>query len=422
MDEQFLHYIWKFKKFEDKELKTTDRLPLKILNPGSHNHDSGPDFEEARIKIDKVEWAGSVEIHVKSSDWEKHYHQSDRSYDNVVLHVVWKDDKPVFSGKEPIPTLELLDIIDLKHFEKYQTFLSQHKEILCQDQLSSVADINFTNMLDRTMIERLEQKSLAISQILRKNNQDWENTAYISLAKNFGFSTNSQCFTLLAESLPYKVLSRYHGKSKHIEALIFGVAGFLEDEVDTYQSELRSEYQYLKNKHQLKQKLTRQMWKFARMRPSNFPSVRLAQFSSLISLNEHLFSNLIMVANPRELVSKFQISVSEYWVQYYDFGKARKKKRETLGKSTQENLLVNTVAPLLAAYSYYNDDQRFMDRAVKILEQMPTENNKITRKWIVANKKPKNAFDSQALIGLYKNYCEKKKCLNCNIGVEILGQ
>lgn len=422
MEERFLHYIWKFQKFSKSELSTTSGQVVVVFNQGNHNHNSGPDFEEARIKVGEVEWAGSVEIHINSSDWTRHNHHHDKAYNNVILHVVWKDDKPLQQGGELIPTIELNRLVDLRYFEEYQRFISQNKEILCVDQLQAISDINFSSTLDRMLAERLEQKSQLVNDLQRENNQDWESTTYQSLAKNFGFSTNSDCFLLLARSLPKKVISKYHGITKSTEALIFGQAGFLEQATDPYQIELQAEYQYLKNKHQLQLKVSKEMWKFGRMRPANFPTIRLAQFSGLLCNNQNLFSSLIEIEKQEELIKKFQVDVSDYWLKHYDFGKEKKKPSANLGQSTQENILINTIAPLLASYSKYTGDQQYMDRAIKLLEHLNAETNTITKKWEVVGKKAKTAFDSQAMIGLYKNYCTKKNCLNCSIGIEILGR
>ncbi|MEQ9404743.1 MAG: DUF2851 family protein [Cyclobacteriaceae bacterium] len=422
MDERFLHYIWKFQKFSKTELRTTSGQRVVVLNQGSHNHHSGPDFEEARIKIGDIEWAGNVEIHIDSADWNKHFHHNDRAYDNVILHVVWENTQNVLIQSEFVPTLELKDIVNGNRFSEYQTFLSQEREILCEDQFKTITDLSFNNMLDRALVERLEQKSTTVLNLLEKENNDWEVVTYLSLAANFGFSLNKEPFSHLADSLPYKVISKYHNRPKECDALIFGQGGLLDEEADNYQKELRKEYTYLARKHQLIKRLTRSSWKFGRMRPPNFPSVRLSQFSSLMSEHEHLFSRIIATESTSALIHLFQIKSSEYWADHYDFGKKRKKRQKTIGRSSRENILINTIAPLLAAYSKYVDDYVYMERALAVLEKLRPETNSITEKWKRAGKKPENAFDSQALIGLFKNYCIKKRCLECNIGAEILGK
>jgi hypothetical protein len=422
MDERFLHFIWKFQKLKGA-LKTTDGQALTVLSQGNHNHNSGPDFEEARIKIGNVEWAGNVEVHVKSSDWNKHNHQNNRAFDNVILHVVWVNDQQIFLNEEPIPTIELNDLVEKDHHEKYARFMNNHEEILCATQLGKVSELSFTNLQDRMMIERLEQKANEITNLLTINGNDWEATTYQILARNFGFSVNKEPFIELAASLPYKVVAKYSDQVKCIEALIFGQAGFLEDEVDNdYHIALKNEYQYLQKKHTIQPKLKRSMWKFSKMRPSNFPTVRLAQYSALLSKNKHLFSLLTGIHDPKKLIQSFQFDVSGYWQKHYDFGKLRKKISGNIGESTINNILINSIAPLLAVYGRFIQDQQYIDRSINILEMLPPEKNHITRKWESVGKSSKSAFDSQSLIGLYKNYCTQKKCLLCSVGVGILSR
>ncbi len=421
MDEQFLHHVWKFQKLQGR-LKTTCGQEIIVINQGNHNHNSGPDFEEARIKIGDIEWVGQIEIHVDSSNWQAHKHHLDKAYENVILHVVWKHDKEVLLNGSPIPTLEINDLINQDEYMNYQAFINQKKDILCQEQLTNVSSLNFTNLLDRMMVERLEQKAEEILDLVNSKKADWEEITYLSLAKNFGFSVNKEPFLTMAAYLPHKVISKNTSNAKSIEALIFGQAGFLEGEIDNYHQVLKKEYEFLKSKFQLQSKLTKSMWKFGRMRPSNIPTVRLAQFASLLYKNDRLFSKLIEIDDPKEVPKQFEFDVSEYWNTHYDFGKVRKKKGGKMGSSSIDNLIINTIAPLLAAYSIYMDDRSYMEKGIRILEVLRPENNNITKKWTAVDRAPKSAFDSQSLIGLYKNYCSKKKCLDCSIGVEILGR
>ena len=421
MDERFLHHIWKFQKLKGK-LRSTDGQELIVLKQGNHNHNSGPDFEEARVKIGTLEWAGKVEIHINSSDWNAHNHQDDKAYESVILHVVWNHDKDIYINNEPILTLEISQLVEQTEYEKYQTFINQRKEIPCQDQLSSVSSLTFTGQQDRTMIERLEQKSIEILDLIESQNADWESVTYLSLAKNFGFSVNKEPFLEMAHSLPLKVISKCTDNITEVEALIFGQAGFLTEGQDAYQEELRKEYQFLKKKYHLTQRMEKEMWKFGRMRPSNFPTVRLAQFAALLTKNKHLFSALIEIEDPNRVAKHLKFSVSNYWDFHYDFGKERKGSGGNVGKSTTDGLIINTITPLFAAYSTYTGNQSYMEKAIEILESVPAERNHVTKKWIEAGRQPKSAFDSQSLIGLYKNYCTQKRCLECGIGLEILGR
>jgi hypothetical protein len=422
MDEQFLHYIWKFQKFNTKNLQLTEGGNLTVFNQGNHNHDSGPDFEEARIKIDEIEWAGQVEIHINSSDWLKHGHQKDTTYESVILHVVWNDDQQVQINGSPVPTLELKNRVDLELLSKYESHLDAKEEILCASQLSSIDSITITSMLDKALSERLEQKARIILSVLEETKNDWDEAFYRTLASNFGFSVNKEAFHKLSSSLPFKLLKKYTHHQESIEALLFGQAGFLATEGDKYHSALKKEFEYLCSKHELKGSLSKSEWKFGKMRPANFPSVRLSQFASLISQNPHLFSNLLEVKNVKEFILAINCSLPDYWVEHYDFGKVKKKKSMKVGETTFHNIIINTLAPVLAAYSKYTGDQQYMDRALDLLEYLPKEVNRITKKWISVGQVPKTSFDSQAQIQLYKNYCQPHKCLSCNIGVALLSK
>lgn len=422
MDEQFLHYIWKYQKFDHAKLRLTNGDNLLVFFPGNHNQDSGPDFEEASIKINNIKWAGQVEIHINSSDWFHHNHQNDTAYDNVILHVVWSHDKEVKINDESVPTLELKEIINPLLIKKYKNHIHANDEILCSSQLSKVSLLTLKGMLDRVLVERLEEKAARVLEELKSTNNDWEETTYRTLARNFGFSTNKDAFDRLTKLLPFSKLKKTLQNEQQTEALLFGQAGFLADAKDEYQGKLKSEFEYLKIKFQLSDPMIKAQWKFGKLRPANFPTVRLAQLASLLSHQPQLFSNLTQTESITELKKKLQTPMGAYWQDQYDFGKARKHKSKAIGTSSFENILINTVAPLLAAYSRYLGEQKYMDKAIELLESLPTESNRITKKWDDPALAPKSAFDSQALIQLFKNYCQKRRCLQCNIGVEILNK
>ncbi|WP_436515568.1 DUF2851 family protein [Ekhidna sp. To15] len=422
MDEQFLHYIWKYQKFETGQLQLTNDQSLKVFYPGNHNHDSGPDFEEARLKIEAIEWAGQVEIHINSSDWLNHNHQHDPSYESVILHVVWNHDKEICINEEIIPTLELKKRIDLGILEKYQQHLRSTSEILCSTQIKSLSTLNIRNMIDRVLIERLEEKSGRILSNLNETTNDWEQITYRTIAANFGFSTNKEAFIRLSEHLPFDRLKKVLQNIKSTEALLFGQAGFLENDVDDYQSELKEEFQFLHAKFQLKEPLSKVHWKFGKLRPANFPIIRLAQMSSLFHHQPQLFTLLIKEGNIEEVKKKLLVDVSDYWQSHYDFGKSRKRVSEKMGISSFENLIINSMAPLLAAYAKFTGEQKYMDRAMEILESISAESNRITKKWNALGINATSGFESQGLIQLFKDYCQKRRCLHCNIGVEILNK
>lgn len=422
MDEQFLHYIWKYQKFDQNKLKLTEGQSLMVYCPGNHNQDSGPDFEEARIKIDAIEWAGQVEIHINSSDWNHHNHQHDPAYENVILHVVWNYDSEIHLNGEAIPTLELKSIIDPGLIEKYQKHIRSNQEILCSSQLPGVSPLTIRGMLDRVLVERLEEKASRILNDLQSRKNDWEEVTYRALASNFGFSTNKEAFIRLTELLPFSKLKKALQNEKSTEALLFGQAGFLNEAKDEYQDSLKSEFQFLQKKFQLPESMVKPQWKFGKLRPANFPPVRLAQLAAVLYNTPKLFTILTQTESIKTLKEHLRPPLSQYWQAHYDFGKERERATRQIGKSSFENILINTVAPLLAAYSKYTAGPTFMDRAVELLESSPTENNRITRKWSKIDVNAKTAIDSQAFIQLFKSYCQKRKCLQCNIGVEILNR
>lgn len=422
MDELFLHYIWKYQKFESLPLKLSDGQELCVFYPGNHNQDSGPDFEEARIKVDSIEWAGQVEIHIRSSDWIRHNHQSDRAYESVILHVVWKHDQMIHINNTPIPTLELNSFVDPLLISKYERYIESNDQILCNSQIKSVSQLKVIGMMDRVLIERLSEKSLRILKEVKSHANDWELITYITIATNFGFATNKDAFRRLAELLPFHKLKKLLQSHQSTEALLFGQAGFLEDVVNPYQHSLKDEYDFQKKKLGLSPPLLKSQWKFGKLRPANFPSVRIAQLASILHHNPKLFIFLIETKNIKEIKNQLQVSTSEYWQSHYDFGKPSKNRDSKIGTSSLDNILINSAAPLLAAYSTHVGDHSFLAQAVEMLESIAPESNRITKKWDHMGIKPKSAFDSQALIQLYQSYCQQRKCLLCNIGVEILNK
>jgi len=262
----------------------------------------------------------------------------------------------------------------------------------------------------------LENKSKRILDFAKATNYDWEETAYRVLGRNFGFSLNAETFQQLTEHLPLKFISKHSSNPQQIEALVFGVGGFLDEPVDEYQEILKKEFDFLRQKYNLNDNLHRTHWKFGKMRPSNFPTVRMAQFSTILATNQKLFSLFNQVDNVKELKKELTLNPSAYWQEHYDFGKKVKKGSNALGTSSFENLTINSVAPLLAAYSIYTDQSILMEKAIGLLEELPPEKNRYTNKWTALGRPAKSAFDSQAQITLYQDFCNKKNCLNCGIG------
>jgi len=419
MKEDFLHYLWKYKLFSTTNLRTQTHEKVEIIHPGIHNNDSGPDFFNAKIKIGETTWAGNVEIHLKSSDWYHHQHHNDKAYDNVILQVVYQHDKEVYlSNNCLVPTMEIhFDEILLKNYEK---LIRSESWIACEKDLHTVDDFLMNKWMEALIIERLGDKALRIKQELKQTQNNWEETFYRHLARNFGFKLNAEPFELLARSLPLKVLAKHKNDLMQIEALLFGQAGFLNEETgDDYYQKLKSEYQFLNRKFQLKP-IAKHLWKFLRSRPGNFPTVRLAQFAALIFQSKSLFSKIMDEQDMRKIRQMLQAKPSEYWETHYHFNKKSVKKMKPLGQSAIQILFINTVVPFLFVYGKHRGKEEFCDRALRLLSQIKPENNSIISNWKRLGLKPENAFESQALIQLKNKYCTFKKCLQCQIGNYII--
>ncbi len=417
MNEIFLYHIWKFRLFDQENLTTTDGQPLQILKPGLRNDDSGPDFFNARIKVDNTEWAGNVEIDVTSAEWYLHGHDKNDAFSKIILHVVYEVTKPL---QHNFPVLELKNYLDKNLIGRYNNLQQSANNIPCKNQLPEVSRITINSWLERLLIERAEEKSKAIEIALKENKQDWEITFYHFLARNFGFKTNALPFEMLAKNLPLPALAKQKDNLIQVESLLFGQAGFLEDESgDSYFNQLKTEYRFLAQKYSLSP-LQKSIWKFARLHPVNFPTVRLAQFASLIHKSSHLFSKVVETENTKSLLHLFNIAPSDYWLTHYHFEKTSDKKSKSLGQSSVENILINTVVPFLFVYGKLKKNDIFRERALSLLEKIKPENNIIIRDWKAAGIKAEHAWHSQALVQLRNNYCNKKQCLNCAIGLKIL--
>ncbi|MFZ2905394.1 MAG: DUF2851 family protein [Cyclobacteriaceae bacterium] len=420
MTESFLHYIWQFQYFEKADLATSAGERLTVFQPGFRNAHAGPDFSEAKIKIDNLEWRGSVEIHINASGWNDHRHGDDQAYENVVLHVVWENDKPIKRTDGTVmPTLELKSRVNPDLWNHYKKLFTSVESIPCSNHWPKISALVKLSMLEKTVVQRLELKAQGVMDILVKNNNDWEETCYQLLFKNFGFKVNADPMVQLAHSLPFKVLMKHPAQ---LEALLFGQAGFLEKaKADEYVIELKREYDLLKKKYNLTSKMMNEaQWRFLRLRPGNFPTVRLAQLAALFAHRKNMFSEIIEADSYRRIVDLLDTDQSRYWQQHYRFGKQSKTKVPGIGKSSIDNIVINTVAPLLTAYGKIHDDVLFVERAVEWLQNIPAENNKITRAWAGIGHNVTSAFDSQGLIELYNTYCLKRKCLECAVGSAII--
>lgn len=418
MNEEFLHFIFR-NRLWDKDFEfTTMKDKIEILDTGVHNHNSGPDFFNSKIRIGETIWVGNAEIHINSSDWYKHYHDRDLAYGNVILHIVFNHDKAVFlpDGSE-IPTWE----IKFPHvvYNKYAEIKNNEKEIPCSDYIEFADDFVLKMWLERMAIERLESKTSYLEQISEKTSGDINETLYVSLARNFGFGINSDAFESLALATPLKLLQKYNNDNSKIEALLYGQAGFLNESVDDYSENLKREYQFLAKKHNLKP-LPVIIWKKSRMRPSNFPTQRIAQFASIIPS----FSNLIdSLTNPELIASTERLldfKVSNYWQNHFSFGVKSEKLLSQLGKDTRDLIFINTLAPFVFFYFSKYRTEEIHDKIIAQLSNLKPEDNREIRIWKKAGISASNAFESQALLHLKKEYCSKQKCSNCAIGVNLM--
>ncbi|MBI3500723.1 MAG: DUF2851 family protein [Bacteroidetes bacterium] len=421
MTEEFLWHIWKFRLFDNKDLQTTSGEEIKILKVGEHNSDSGPDFFNARIKIAGTEWAGNVEIHTSASDWHKHKHTTDKAYDNIILHVVHEADEKLHRRNgELIPTLELKNKIPQNIYGKYLQFKSSKDWIPCEKQIASVDKFTLNNWLDRLLVERLERKSKIITDSLKQNKNNWEETFYQMLARNFGQKINSDPFELLSKQLPVSVLSKHKNNLLQIESLLFGTAGMLEkDFKDDYPNELKKEFKFLKSKFKLKP-IDSSLWKFMRLHPPNFPTIRISQFANLIYKSSHLFSKILEAGSVKQIIILLETETSEYWQTHYQFDKFSSKRIKKIGKDSINTIIINTIVPFLFIYGKEKGEEKYCDNALIFLEKLDAENNSIISKWKSIGLPAKSSYETQALLQLKNEYCSNKKCLSCGIGNALL--
>ncbi|MFF5380188.1 DUF2851 family protein [Pedobacter suwonensis] len=422
--EDFLHYVWQFRSFDFNGLQTCDGEKLEIINTGLLNPNAGPDFNHAKIKIGETTWAGNVEIHLKSSDWLKHNHQVNPAYENVILHVVYQHDAEITRMDGTIlPVLELKDRISADLIRRYENLFLTLTDFPCIAQIGRVDELIIDSFLSRTLVERFEQKTNAVTETLKELNGNWDETFYRFMARNFGFKINALPFELFAKAVPQHIYGRHKNNSHQIEALVFGAAGFLNDHFEeAYPQKLKAEFQFLQKKYNIKP-IDVSMWKFMRMRPQNFPTIRLAQFAALITKANHLFSKVMEIKQVAELHTLFEnLPVNEYWKTHYHLKKVASSVNIQIGKASVDNILLNTVALFLFAYGKHTATPYFINRAIKLLESLPAEQNAITDKFTGAGVKIANAFASQGILQLKKRYCDEKKCLSCGIGIKILKQ
>ncbi len=420
--EELLHFLWNFQYFNKSGLAGTQNEKIVVLKKGIHNTNSGPDFLDTHIFIDDVEWHGSVEIHCYSSEWKKHNHQYDAAYNTVVLHVVYEHDRECYrQDGTRIPVLELKDRVSLHLLQQYHDLMANYGKIPCEAFLKDIPSIIYISQLQRAMVQRLERKAHSVLEVLTKNKMDWEETAYQLFVKSFGSKVNQDAFFQLSQSVPFSILKKQSNSIFQLEALLFGVAGLIPcDSEDSYITNLSKEYSFLKSKYgTVLKEMNQTYWKFSRIRPAHFPTVRLAQLASILVELPHLFSTFLSIRSPREMDFLIKVMPSLFWQQHYTFQKKSTDKIGGIGREMMHNILINVVVPLLAAYAIYTQDSIYMEQAVFVLEKMPSEKNSILEKYKSLNFSIHHAFDSQAVLELDRYFCSQKKCLQCMIGSQI---
>ena len=417
--EQLLHYVWKHKIFPLKELKTTTGQQVEVIDTGLANTDAGPDFFNAKLKLDGVLWIGNIEIHERSSDWFKHGHHADAGYNSVILHIASEIDMEISrSNGERIPQIQLICPEAVR--TNYKELLETDSYPPCYRIIPSLPPFTAHSWMTALQMERFEQKATLLNERLKRCQGNWEDTFFITLARNFGFGLNGDAFETWAHQLPFRAVDKHRNDLFQIEAIFFGQAGILEDsDGDGYYLRLKKEYTYLQHKFGLIP-MDASLWRFLRLRPANFPHIRIAQLACLYHRAYGLLSRIMETETLQGVRDILKGGTSEYWLTHYTFGGSSPSRPKTLSNTSLDLLIINTVVTFLYAYGLHKGNRVLCARAGSFLEELKAENNYITRMWEQCGMKASNAADSQALIQLKKEYCDKKKCLYCRIGYEYL--
>ena len=423
--EHLLHYVWKHKLFPLKVLQTTNGLPVEVIDSGLQNPNAGPDFFNAKLKIDGTLWVGNIEIHTHSSDWFRHGHNCDKAYDSVILHVVSEVDTEITrTNGEQIPQL-LLTCPENVQSHYHELCVADHYPA-CYPILASLPKLTIHSWLTALQTERLEQKAQLIMHRLELCNSNWEDAFFITLARNFGFGLNGDAFETWAELLPFRAMDKHRNNLFQIEAFFYGLAGLLEntflkkEQEDEYSIRLCKEFRYLQRKFEIGQGMDATLWRFLRLRPENFPHIRLAQLAYLYQKGDKLFSRLLEAETLADVRTLLDARTSPYWENHYLFGRLSSQKEKAMGERSKDLIIINTVVPFLYTYGLHKADERMFERAGRFLEELKAESNHIIRSWSDAGLAVVSAADSQALIQLQKEYCDKRKCLYCRFGYEYL--
>lgn len=422
MKEEYLHHLWQQKRLPFHHLKSVDGEELEVINTGWLNPDSGPDFFSGSVLIDGIKWSGNIELHIHSSDWYKHNHHKDPAYNNVVLHVVLKHDKDVFINDRKLPTVELIDFIDQSHLNRYESILNQKNSRPCHNILKESDLIN--EQLENSLFQRLARKTNEIKELKQKFKLTNKASFQLFMAQAFGGRANKDAFRELSLKLNLKMILKEYWSIKNIEALVFGVAGFLEDQIalDSHHNELKKEWHHLKRKYDLTA-MNKSAWKFSGMRPPSFPTIKLSQYARYLANAKFDFQEK---ENPSKTLKKFKedlvILPHDYWSLHYDFGKKWDKPIYNLSSQFKNQLAINGLAPFLFFLGQLKNDFNYIDLAFGVLEKIPSENNYIIKQWKEEGIIPKNANESQALIELNNEFCTFRRCLSCRIGQQLLNK
>jgi hypothetical protein len=421
MQEEFLYFVWKNGLYDKKNLITTDGQTIQISHPGYLNTDSGPDFFNSRVQINETIWAGNIEIHIKASDWFIHNHQTDHAYDNVVLHVCWEcNGEAMNSVNQKIPCLELGNRVSKLLYENYLDLVQNGFKIPCQALIDKASSLDWINNLERMAVERLNEKCSLIMDEAASVTFDWDEILYRHIGACLGLNVNKLPMQLLVRSVPYKTLQWHKENRMQLEAILFGQAGLLQGVFrDEYPNTLQSEYNFLKGKYKMKP-LNTSIWKFMRLRPAAFPTIRISELAGLLQMPRGIFSHVVDVGKMEDLLSWLSAEVSEYWQNHFRFDSETETTNGHIGKATQEIILINAVIPVLFSYGKYRGNNDLCEKAVDWLEKMDAESNRIVKLWESLEIKAENAFQSQALLQLYNKYCNFKRCLQCGIGQKLL--
>jgi hypothetical protein len=413
--EKLLQFIWQFGYFNKSNLTTIQGEELSITSVGTLNKNQGPDFINGRIKIGTTTLAGAIELHLKTSDWKKHRHEKDENYKNVILHVVFQHDEVV----NPIPVLELEPRVSKLLLQTYNSFMENASFIACSNSIKNVRELTWISWKERLLVERLQRKSIKVLLLLEQSANHWEETFWWTLARAFGSKINGDAFEAIAHSISINILAKHKSSVHQIESLLFGQAGLLNDDfTDDYPQLLQREYNFLRKKYNLQPSSIPVL--FLRMRPGNFPTIRLAQLAVLIQTASHLFSKIIEAEKLAQVKTLFQVTANDFWHYHYTFNQATSFKKKTLGSDTIDNLIINTVSPMLFAYGTHHNEDKYKEKALRWLEQLPAETNTITKGFFQLEVMTRSAYDSQALIELKNEYCSPKKCLDCSVGNYLL--